>query len=80
MRFQYYNDYWGSNETLSDQLWESIDTSPVMVSLSQEYIEKHDLPPSIPFPWDESRGLYFLKAYHMLHCLVIPLGRVYYRT
>lgn len=68
--FHYHNDYWGPNETVSDQLWDQVDTSPVMVTLSQDYIQEHNLPPSIPFPWDQSRSLYYIKAFHTLHCLV----------
>lgn len=32
--------------------------------------EAWDLPPSQRFPWDQDKGLYFLNAFHSLHCVV----------
>ena len=44
----------------------------MIVALSDEWAAEHDLPRSVfRFPWDEgSKGIYYLKAYHGLHCLV----------
>ncbi|KAF4635678.1 hypothetical protein G7Y89_g2405 [Cudoniella acicularis] len=66
-----YTDYWGSNQTLADELWDSIDTSPLVVALGDDWAKKHNLPLSIfRFPWDPSaKGVYYLKAFHGLHCL-----------
>ncbi|MCJ1456070.1 hypothetical protein MMC28_006427 [Mycoblastus sanguinarius] len=68
-RFDYFNDYWSTNETLADELWDSIDTDSLVVALDQHYISTHNLPSSNPFPWDPSKGLYYLKSFHLLHCL-----------
>lgn len=69
-RFDYYNDYWSINETLADQLWDSIGTDELVVALDEFYQSAHGLPPSNPFPWDQSKGLYYIKSMHLLHCLV----------
>jgi hypothetical protein len=63
-------EYNHPNRTISDAAWESIDTSPNTISLDKEYTRKHNLSDSIPFPWDPSRGLYIIKAFHHMHCLV----------
>ena len=64
------SEYWGNNETLSDELWEALDTSPIAVALDDGWVEKHNLPKGTRFPWDHSKGMYFIKAFHQMHCLV----------
>ncbi|KAH7345862.1 hypothetical protein BKA66DRAFT_517192 [Pyrenochaeta sp. MPI-SDFR-AT-0127] len=57
------------NRTISDALWEQLDSSPIVVALDQEYTDSHNLKASIPFPWDQSKGLFHVKAFHHIHCL-----------
>ena len=66
----HHTDYWSTNQTLADELWESIDTDPMVVALSDDFADAHDLPRSDRFPWDETKGRYFVKVFHQLHCLV----------
>lgn len=65
-------DWWGLNETLADELWGTIKTEQGMVALSNEFTDSKGLPRGVAFPWDETKSVYFLQAYHTLHCLVIP--------
>ncbi|KAF2272787.1 uncharacterized protein EI97DRAFT_483132, partial [Westerdykella ornata] len=65
----HHTDYWGNNSTLSDILWDGIDTNPMVVALSDEFADTHGLPRSGRFPWDRRKGRYFVKVYHQLHCL-----------
>jgi hypothetical protein len=65
-----HSDYWGENETLANGMWEAIDTNPIAVALDNEWAKQHGLPEAGPFPWDNSKGTYFVKAFHQLHCLV----------
>lgn len=65
-----YKTEWGKNETLMDELWENLDVSPIVVALSHEYAEEHGLARSAPFPWDDEKGIYHIKVFHQLHCLV----------
>lgn len=67
---QPHNEYWGENETLADELWDDLNTDTVAVQFSDEYAREHDLPRSARFPWDDSKGVYFIKALHEIHCLV----------
>jgi hypothetical protein len=68
--FDYFNAYWGDNKTLANELWENINLDAQAIALSPEYISKHNLPESGPFPWDTEKRLYFPKVFHSLHCLV----------
>lgn len=68
--YQSSTDYWGDNETLADELWNGMDTDPIVVALSDDYAQQHGLKMSGRFPWDDEKGIYFLKAFHNLHCLV----------
>ncbi|KAF7855390.1 hypothetical protein EAF04_010133 [Stromatinia cepivora] len=71
----YYNhtDYMSNNDTLQDEMWDGIDTSPLVVALGDDWATEHQLPLSVfRFPWDpEAKGIYFLKAFHGLHCLKV---------
>lgn len=66
----HHTEYWGTNQTRADELWESIDTNPMVVALTDEFADAHHLPHSDRFPWDDSKGRYFVKVFHQLHCLV----------
>ena len=63
-------DWWGENETLSNELWENLDTSPMGIALTDDYAKRHGIPIASRFPWDDAKGTYFVKAFHQLHCLV----------
>jgi hypothetical protein len=66
----HHTDFWSTNQTLADKLWEGIDTNPMVVALSDDFADAHGLPRSDRFPWDETKGRYFVKVFHQLHCLV----------
>ncbi|KAH8660812.1 hypothetical protein BGZ60DRAFT_381676, partial [Tricladium varicosporioides] len=52
-----------------DKLWYQLDVSPGIIRLSDEYAKANGLPLSQRFPWDQSQGVYFLGAFHQMHCL-----------
>lgn len=58
------------NQTLQDELWESLRISPGVVALSDDFARSKGLHLSQRFPWDENYGIYFISGYHKLHCLV----------
>lgn len=37
-------DWWGDNESLAEELWEHIDTSPMAIALTDDYARSHDRP------------------------------------
>lgn len=53
--YQAFTDYWGDNETVSDQLWEELDANPVAIALTDTYATQHGLPLSARFPWDDEK-------------------------
>ena len=63
-------DFQSKNETIVNELWESMDTSPIAVTLKDETAIKNGIPVAGRFPWDNSKGVYYLKVFHDLHCLV----------
>ena len=63
-------DYWSDNQTLADSLWESIDTSPMVVALPYTEAFGRGLSWSVPWVWDDDKGVYLIKAFHSIHCLV----------
>ena len=65
------------NETARDEAWDNLNYDPGSVALDYEYAAALGLPEAQPFPWDYSKGLYFLNAYHSIHCLVrvMPVNR-----
>lgn len=65
-----HTDYGGRNVSLADQLRDAIESSPIIVALTDEYAQSRGLEKSARFPWDDSKGIYHVKAFHHLHCLV----------
>lgn len=61
------------NETLTDAAWEDINYDLGNTAPDNEYAKSKGLPPAQKFPWDESKSIYFLNAYHALHCLVCTI-------
>lgn len=54
---------------MDDEYWEHL-SNPVAVALDHDYSDRHGLDRSIGFPWDDEKGVYFVKAFHQQHCLV----------
>lgn len=73
VKYELHSRYNDPNDTVADQAWDAIDTSPVVVALSDDYALSHGLELSVRFPWDANKGIYHVKAFHHLHCLVRPL-------
>ena len=58
-----------------DVLWGALDISPGTIVLSDEYAAQNGLPRSQRFPWDRSKGIYIIGAFHQMHCLVCHTTR-----
>ena len=57
---------------MTDQAWEDINIDAGNVALDKSYAEEMGLPKAQDFPWDRSKGIYYINGYHNLHCLVGP--------
>ena len=58
-----------TNHSLADERWEAIDVNDGTIVLDDDYVIQHNLAPSQRFPWDPSKGIYQISAFHTLHCL-----------
>jgi hypothetical protein len=52
----HHTDYWSENITKADELWDGIETNSMVVALTDEFADAHNLPRS--------------DLFHQLHCLV----------
>ena len=57
------------HQTRNDQQWAAMDWASGVVAISDSEANELGLPKSQRFPWDESKGIYLINAYHNLHCL-----------
>jgi len=58
--------------TSRDRAWREFDLTPLEVLLTDSEARDHGIEPSVyRFPWDRDRGVYYLKAFHDLHCLKV---------
>lgn len=59
------------NESVSaDAAWDAIVPAHGIVAVDKQWAEERQLPLSMELPSDNSKQVYILEAYHMLHCLV----------
>lgn len=57
------------NDTDQEALWDATDYDKGNIALSDTYARSKGLPRAQRFPWDSSKGLYLINAYHALHCV-----------
>jgi len=57
------------DEELSNPLWDAIEYYAGTVALDHSYAAAKGLPRAQDFPWDNSKGIYFLNGHHGLHCV-----------
>ena len=48
------------------------------MAIPDGWATEHNLPPSQRFPWDTTKGVYTLSAFHTLHCLVCHHCLIYF--
>lgn len=62
--------YVNDTEEITNAAWDAIDYNAGNVALDNAYVAKMGLPVSQRFPWDSTKGLYFMNGQHQIHCLV----------
>ena len=70
MVYQVHTEFSVANDSVADSHWESLDTISGAITLPDAYALEHDLPIADRFPWNDEKGLYYIKGFHDLHCLV----------
>lgn len=58
-----------NNQTEQDAIWENTRYDIGQVALSDNYAKSKGLPRAQRFPWDHTKGVYLINAYHNLHCV-----------
>ena len=58
------------NESSNDQLWDEIRVSRGIVALDNLFVDERQMHRGMEFPWDKTKSVYVLNAFHSLHCLV----------
>ncbi|KAI1767160.1 hypothetical protein GGR53DRAFT_145534 [Hypoxylon sp. FL1150] len=61
--------YTDPDDGVRDHLWDRIDIDSGIVAVSKTWAKEKGLPEGTTFPWDTDKSLYFVNAYHNLHCL-----------
>ena len=59
-----------TNHSLADERWEALNINSGIVAIPDGWATKNNLPPTQRFPWDTTKGVYTVSAFHTLHCLV----------
>ena len=70
IKYEHGGLYSSDNETLTNEAWDAINYDSGSVALSDHYAIEMKLPKAQRFPWDDTKGLYFMNGQHQLHCLV----------
>ncbi|KAI0179382.1 hypothetical protein GGR52DRAFT_570269 [Hypoxylon sp. FL1284] len=61
--------YTDPDDDARDHLWDRLDIDSGIVAVPKEWAKEKGLPEGTTFPWDTNKSLYFVNAYHSLHCL-----------
>ncbi|KAI1807016.1 hypothetical protein F4811DRAFT_550245 [Daldinia bambusicola] len=61
--------YTDPDDEVRDRLWDSLDFDPGVVAVPKSWAAEKGLDEAATFPWDSSKSLYFVNAYHSLHCI-----------
>ena len=72
--------YVNDTEEVTNAAWEAINYDTGNVALDDDYVAEMGLPVSQRFPWDDSKGLYFMNGQHQIHCLVCSKSSLRYQS
>jgi hypothetical protein len=69
--YQGHIEWSGHNETVVDKLWDDFDVDVGSIALTYEYAAQNGLVTDAnEYPWDNTKGMYYVRAFHDMHCLV----------
>lgn len=70
MRLNWWTEYSDKNFTETDALWDAINPAHGFIAIDREWAKSQHWPDSMHLPSDDSKNVYLLEAYHLLHCVV----------
>lgn len=66
--------YTSHNTSKRDHMWDAINHDSDIVAVSKTWALEKGLELGADFPWDESKTIYLVNAFHSLHCIVSSPG------
>lgn len=75
-RFDWWTEYSDKNETEVDAKWDAINPAHGFVAMDRQWTKENHWPDSMHLPQDDSKNVYLLEAYHLIHCLVCETPRL----
>ncbi|ORY18125.1 hypothetical protein BCR34DRAFT_621516 [Clohesyomyces aquaticus] len=70
-RLNWWTEYTERNFTETDQLWDDINPAHGFIAMDRKWAKSQHWPDSMHLPSDDSKNVYLLEAYHLLHCVTI---------
>lgn len=71
--WSYDTPWYNGNRSLEDEAWNKspgYNVREAIVALPDSFTESVALPSAQRWPWDQSKGIYFIEGLHALHCVV----------
>ncbi|KUJ12586.1 uncharacterized protein LY89DRAFT_722161 [Mollisia scopiformis] len=68
-RLNWWTEYSDKNFTEGDMLWDNMNTAHGFIAMDRTWAKERHWPDSMHFPSDNSKNVYLLEAYHLLHCV-----------
>lgn len=69
-RLNWWTEYSERNFTETDALWDDINPAHGFIAMDRKWAKSQKWPDSMHLPSDDSKNVYLLEAYHLLHCVV----------
>ena len=69
-RLSWWTEYSDKNFTETDALWDDINPAHGFIAMDREWAKSKHWPDSMHLPSDDSKNVYLLEAYHLIHCVV----------
>jgi hypothetical protein len=70
-RLDWWTAYSDKNFTETDALWDAINPAHGFIAMDRQWAKERHWPDSMHLPSDDSKNVYLLEAYHLLHCVTI---------
>lgn len=70
-RLNWWTEYSDKNFTETDALWDDILPSHGFIAMDRKWAKSQHWPDTMHLPSDDSKNVYLLEAYHLIHCVTI---------
>ncbi|KAK2742663.1 hypothetical protein FQN55_007782 [Onygenales sp. PD_40] len=70
-RINWWTEYSDKNFTETDAAWDAINPAHGFIAMDRQWAKERHWPDSMHLPSDDSKNVYLLEAYHLIHCVTI---------